>query len=194
MACALLALAAPAGAQQAVRDTVGDFEGPPPRSLDVGAKLGGGVGPTAGFAFAGIDVGYRLLPSFVLGGYAQSTLVAKAMSEDRCRAGGPCEPPGFQRFGARGELHLVPSFVVDPWAAVGAGGLVVEGEIRPELMVEGGVDFRPSPLFAAGAFIALAPGSGTGDWDATTAVGMRFTLSFDVETSARVAGASHGHL
>jgi len=194
VAFALLALAAPARAQQAVRDTVDDPQAGTPRGIDVGAKLGGGVGPTAGFAFAGIDAGYRLMPAFVLGGYAQSTVLTRALSEDRCQAGGPCEPPGFQRFGVRGEWHLVPSFVVDPWAAVGAGGLVVEGEIRPELVVEGGVDLRPSPLFAAGAFIALSPGSGTGDWDATTAVGMRFTLSFDVERSSRVAGASHGHL
>lgn len=158
------------------------------RGVEIGASSGAGAGSTAGFVFAGISAGYRVLPALSLGAYAQSSLATFALGQDGCDAGESCDLAGFGRFGARGELHWVPDFVVDPWAGLGAGALLFRGDLRAEVVVEGGVDVHPSPGTAVGVFMAFSPDSGARSWAGTTAVGARLVLSFDAARAGQSAG------
>lgn len=157
-----------------------------PSGFEVAARVGGGADTHAGFVLAGLDLGYRVVPELVLGAYGQTTLVTMPMSSDAC--GSDCAPR-FVRFGARGELHLSPDFLIDPWAGLGAGGLVVGNDGRAEVLIEGGLDVRPAPALAVGGFVSLAPTpGGRGAFDGSTAVGLRVSLSFGRSDPPAVAG------
>jgi hypothetical protein len=164
-----------------------EAEGPP--QVDLGLTVGGGVGPDAGYAFAGLDAGYRLMPQLALGGYAAKTLATFAMSDESC-GGSAC--PGFSRLGARAELHLVPGFPIDPWVALGGGARFIEAATRAELLVSAGLDVRPLRELAIGAFVTLSPSSDSGPRGGTTDVGLRVSVSFDATTRRESALRTDG--
>lgn len=171
---ALVTLTSPAAAQ--LHDRAPTTEDPSPPRIDLGWRIGGGAGPNAGYLFTGIDAGYRLIPELALGGYGATTLTTLAYDRDRC---GAERCPGFSRFGVRGELHLVPGFVIDPWASVGGGARVTKGSSSAEVMVGAGLDVRPVREVAVGAFVTLAPSRESTVSGGTTDVGLRLTLSLD---------------
>lgn len=188
-AIALVTITSAAHAEGRVHDGAMERGSETPPRIDLGVSVGGGAGPDAGYAFAGLDAGYRLVPELAVGGYAAKTLATFAMSDESC-GGSTC--PGFSRLGARAELHLVPGFLIDPWVALGGGPRFVEGSARAELLVSAGLDVRPLRALALGAFVGLSPSSETGPKGGTTDVGLRVTLSFDATTPRQSARYGDG--
>ncbi len=170
---ALLTVTSAAGAE--LRDRAAPDEAPPPR-VDVGWRVGGGAGPSSGYLFTGVDAGYRLVPELVVGAYAAKTLTTMAYGADSCEGDGCL---GFSRVGARAELHLVPGFVIDPWASLGGGARVTERGSSAEVLVGAGLDLRPMRSVAVGAFVTLSPNRAAAMSGGTTDVGLRLTLSWD---------------
>jgi hypothetical protein len=86
-----------------------------------------GVARSRGFgdAFVGqlpiwLDLGYRLSPRWMIGGYASYGFVFFKDGLDGCPSGSDCSASDL-RFGAQAQFHIAPYAAVDPWVGAGLG-------------------------------------------------------------------------
>ncbi len=125
-----------------------------------------------------IDVGYRLSPHLLLGGYFMYGIVLPKTAPAADPLGGGC-PEGLDcfasglRFGIQGQYAFAPSAPVNPWLGIALGYERVNSELTGELFnipfeastthsgpdllqLQGGVDFRASDAFGLGPFAAVS--------------------------------------
>ncbi len=185
LAIASVALTAcPAAAEELPRDVAPVAAERSAGAVGLAARSAVGRGPNSAFLLAGVEAGYRLTPHLVLGGAVQATLLTLEGSGDHCAYYGQCAP-SFQRLATRAELHLVPDFVIDPWAAVAPGLAWVEAgpesaaSLVAEIAVEGGIDLRLSRQLALGAFVGLTRTvQARSDYGDNMALGLRAAFAF----------------
>lgn len=189
----VLGVSSPALAQALPRDEAPDALDAPTSGVELLPRAGVGLYPNAAFAWAGVDGMFRLSERWRVGGGAQSTLFTRVGSGDDCSAYGQCAP-SFQRLQARAELHLLPGFFVDPWAAVAPGVAIIDagaGEKAgavAEITLEGGLDFRLSRQIALGATLGVTRAAGSRpDFGDSLALGLRMRFGFGGGDAVRTA-------
>jgi len=125
------------------------------------------------------DIGYRINPSFYVGGFFQYgfAFVNKDKSVE-CNQGVSCSAHDIA-VGANFHYHILPAAPFDPWVGAGIGyeilGLGLNGNLlgRPIdtsgsitglqfLSLQAGGDFKAAPDVAIGPFIGFAIGEFTG--------------------------------
>lgn len=124
------------------------------------------------------DAGYRLSERLLVGGYVMFGVVLPKTAPRDNPLGGGC-PEGFDcfasgvRLGAQAQYSFAPRAAINPWLGLGLGyewvSTELEGEVfslpfeastrysGPDLLqLQGGADFRTSPIFAVGPFASAS--------------------------------------
>jgi outer membrane protein W len=113
-----------------------------------------------------LDLGYRVTPNIVVGGYFQYGFV---MVKD-CPDGADCSGNDL-RFGVQGQYHLSPGESINPWFGVGLGYEILKNKAEAAgvevtasskgmefLNLQGGADFAVADGIGVGPFVSLSLG------------------------------------
>jgi hypothetical protein len=120
-----------------------------------------------------IDVGYRLVPSLMLGVYAQYGFIS---GKSGAGCGGCTNDAAHDvSFGVQAQYHFLPSGPIDPWLGLGVGyeyasqnatpplnnlGGPVEAQVTyrgPQLLnLQGGVNFKVNGALELGPFLSFS--------------------------------------
>lgn len=172
-ACGVLAFnAAPAAAAE--------------EGFEVGARLGYGIamgdaaeGLEMGDFVSGqiplwLDVGYRIMPALMVGGYLQYGFgILGGDVSDACDATGADCSASVVRLGAQGQYHFMPWEAVDPWVGLGIGYEWASQSIGDAsfgargfefLNLQGGADFAVADGLAVGPFLSFSLGQYSTSW------------------------------
>jgi outer membrane protein W len=124
----------------------------------------------------GIEVGYMVSPSVVIGLYGQYGFgILGSQFSDACSAANLSCSAHAVRFGVQGQYHLSPAEKLDPWFGVGLGyematmsisgnyaGTIINGSGTYKgfefLDLQGGTDFKLSSVLGIGPFLNFSIG------------------------------------
>ena len=124
----------------------------------------------------GLALGYRVLPELTTGIYFDEMLIgAVPADDDACHANGDC----FRRhvrFGAFGQMHLLPTGFFDPWISIGAGGTTYE-KLGVDGSATAGIDLRMGDKLAVGPFFTRTQ-TLAGPQPSWNALGVHVLLTF----------------
>lgn len=128
-----------------------------------------------------LDVGYRVMPALVVGGFFSYAPLQLKDGEQGCPSGADCS--NYQmRFGVQGHYHLMPTEKLDPWLGAGIGYEMVgskasKGSVESSFTY-GGLEFLS---LQAGADYKVMPKLGIGPY-------LNFALAQYSSTSVKVTG------
>jgi hypothetical protein len=122
---------------------------PPPRGLELGARVAFEINNQGQGMIAGLQIGGRVIPHLSLGAYGDVSPLHDPITP---KCGGGCEdvPKRPLRFGAFGDIHFVPRGTVDPWLRL-ALGVVSTRRTSADGEIDFGLDIRVR-RFAFGPF------------------------------------------
>ncbi|MGZ3421069.1 MAG: hypothetical protein ACXVEF_03780 [Polyangiales bacterium] len=147
---------------------------PPPRGLEIGARVAFETNSQGMGMLAGMQIGGRVVPHLSLGAYGD---VSPLHSPFVPKCGG-CEPDPKRplRFGAFGDIHLIPRGTVDPWFRL-AFGMVSTRTTSADAEIDFGLDIRGRRI-AVGPFAAWIIPFGDQQPKNWLGVGVRAVVSF----------------
>jgi hypothetical protein len=147
-------------------------------ALPLGSAIGGSGNNDLSNAFSGvvpiwIDAGYRITPSFYVGGFFQYGVAVLSSAQGNgligCGQNGiSCSGSDIQ-FGAEAHYHFLPGGFIDPWVGLGLGyefaNISASAGTQSEsssfggfqfLNVQAGGDFKLLPALGIGPFVMLS--------------------------------------
>jgi hypothetical protein len=111
---------------------------PPPRGLEIGARVAFETNDQGQGMLAGMQIGGRVIPHLSLGAYGDVSPVHSPITP-KC---GGCEVSKRPlRFGAFGDIHFIPHGTVDPWLRL-AVGMVSTQRTSADGEIDLGLDIR----------------------------------------------------
>ncbi len=119
-----------------------------------------------------LDIGYRVIPALMVGGYAQYGFgIVGGRLGDLCDASSADCGAHDVRLGVQLQYHLSPSEQIDPWLGAGIGyewltyttsgggtDVSTTGHGFEFLMLQGGVDFPVGDGYGIGPFVSFSLG------------------------------------
>jgi hypothetical protein len=111
-----------------------------------------------------LDVGYRIIPSIMVGGYLQYGIgFVGSSGKALCDQSGASCGVHDVRFGAQFQYHVSPGGGVDPWFGAGLGYEWLTTSLNSStvhgwefLSLQGGVDLSPIAMLGVGPFVSLS--------------------------------------